>query len=102
MEHAQFEVIPPSPAAQNLGHEAVRIARRILRRNPGTAAALDKHPELADLSAAAIVMLGSRALEYLLRRPRGANEIRACLEAAANDEGQGCLIDVDTEVVGDD
>jgi hypothetical protein len=99
MEHAQFEVIPPSPAAQNLGSEAIRIARRILRRNPGTAEALDKHPELADLSAAAIVMLGSRTLRELLRRCRSANEIRACLEAAANDEVEGCIVDVDAEVV---
>jgi len=99
MEHAQCEIIPPSPAAQNLGSEAIRIARGILRRNPGTTTALEMHTELADLSAAAIVMLGGRALSELLRRAHGANEIRACLEGAANDEVERYIIDVDAEVV---
>jgi hypothetical protein len=46
MQYGEYDVLPPSAVAENVGGEAIGLARRILRRHPGTAAALD--PELAE------------------------------------------------------
>ena len=99
MHYDQCQIIPPSAVAQNVGSEAIRAAQRILRSNPGTAAALNRHPELAELSAAAIVMLGGRVLRDLLSRCRTTNEIRDNLMHAANNHVEGYVIDVDAKVV---
>jgi hypothetical protein len=97
MKYDEFEILPPSTAARDVGSEAIRLARSILRSNPGTAAALRWHPELANLSASAIVMLGGRVLRDLLSRCRSAEEIRAHLQHAANEELEGYVIDADAE-----
>jgi hypothetical protein len=98
MKYDEFDILPPSTAALDVGSEAIRLARSILRRNPGTATALGQHPKLANLSASAIVMLGGRVLKDLLSRCRSTEELRARLEAAANEQVEGCVIDVDTKL----
>jgi hypothetical protein len=57
----------------------------------------NRMPELANLSASAIVTLGGRVLRDLLSRSRSTEEIRAHLEHAANEELEGYAIDVDAE-----
>jgi hypothetical protein len=97
MHYDEFDILPPSTVARDVGTEAIRLARSILRGDPGIAAALRRHPELANLSASAIVMLGGRVLKDLLSRCRTAEEIHAHLEHAANEELGGPVIDVDAK-----
>ena len=94
-----YDKFTPSSAAQSVGNEAIRLARRILQRNPGTAMAVKRHPELAVIAAAAMVRFGSRVLEDLVCRCQGVNELRFHLENTANEAVEGDIIDVVAEVV---
>ena len=96
-----YDKFNPSSSAHKVGTEAIRLARRILQHNPGTAMAVKKHPELAVVAAAAMVRFGSRVLEDLVCRCQGVNELRFHLEHAANEEVEDDIIDVDAEVVAE-
>jgi hypothetical protein len=96
-----YDTFNSSSSAHKVGNEAIRLARRILQRNPGTAIAVKRHPELAVVAAAAMIRFGSRVLEDLVCRCQGMNELRVRLERAATDEMEGDIIDVDAEVVAE-
>jgi hypothetical protein len=98
MNFNHCEIVPPCTAAENVGREAISLARKILRRDPRTAAALEVHPELAGLAASAMVMLGGRVLKDLLSTC-GSDEIGAHLRAVVHEEEEGYVIDIDGKVV---